>query len=58
VKALALDGRALMALSGRKGGPWLGELQAHLLERVMDDPGLNGPEKLQALAGAWLRERG
>jgi len=58
VKALALDGRALMARANRKGGPWLGELQGFLLEKVMDDPTLNLPEKLEALAGAWLRERG
>jgi len=57
VRALALDGKALMALSGRKGGPWLGELQAHLLEQVMDDPSLNGPEGLQALAETWLKGR-
>ncbi len=57
VKALALDGRALMALSGRKGGPWLGELQSHLLERVMDDPALNAPDALAALAKVWLGER-
>lgn len=57
VKSLVLDGKALMRLAGRKGGPWLGELQAHLLEHVMDDPALNRPEALEGLAAGWLRDR-
>jgi tRNA nucleotidyltransferase/poly(A) polymerase len=56
VKALALDGRALMALAGRKGGPWLGELQQVLLERVLDNPEENAGEPLAALARTWLAE--
>jgi tRNA nucleotidyltransferase/poly(A) polymerase len=56
VKALALDGRALMALAGRKGGPWLGALQAHLLDKVLDEPALNTPESLRGLAEVWLEE--
>lgn len=51
-KALALDGRALMKLMGRPGGPWLGELQAHLLEKLMEEPERNTPEGLEA----WVRE--
>ena len=54
VKALALDGRTLMTLASRQGGPWLKDLQAHLLEQVMDDPELNEPEALKALAQRWL----
>ena len=53
-KDLALDGRALMALAGRGGGPWLGDLQRHLMDLVLDDPSLNTPEALRARAGAWL----
>ncbi|WP_243301570.1 CCA tRNA nucleotidyltransferase [Geothrix oryzisoli] len=49
VRALALDGAALMALTGRPGGPWLGELQRDLLEAVIEDPGLNTPETLASL---------
>lgn len=49
-RALALDGRALMALVGRPGGPWLGELQKRLLEAVIEDPGLNTADSLGALA--------
>jgi putative nucleotidyltransferase with HDIG domain len=51
---LALDGRALMALAGRPGGPWLGRLQQHLVEAVLDDPDRNRPESLGELAQAWL----
>lgn len=50
VKALALDGAALMALTGRAGGPWLGKLQRDLLEAVIEDPSLNTPEALAELA--------
>nr|WP_320134044.1 HD domain-containing protein [uncultured Holophaga sp.] len=57
-KALALDGRALMKLLGRSGGPWLGELQTHLLERLMDSPEGNTPETLGQWALDWVdRER-
>lgn len=51
---LALDGHALMALAQRKGGPWLGELQAHLLEGVLENPHLNTPEAQKRQAEAWL----
>jgi tRNA nucleotidyltransferase/poly(A) polymerase len=50
VKALALDGAALMLLAGRGGGPWLGKLQRDLLEMVIEDPSLNTPEALAHLA--------
>lgn len=53
-KELALDGSALMALAGRSGGPWLGELQKRLLDEVVEDPGRNTPEALAGLARAWL----
>ncbi len=50
IRDLALNGAALMALAGRDGGPWLGELQRHLLEAVLEDPGLNTSEGLADLA--------
>jgi tRNA nucleotidyltransferase (CCA-adding enzyme) len=50
VKALALDGSALMKLAGRPGGPWLGELQRRLLEAVLDEPEINTAERLSDLA--------
>ena len=56
VKALALDGAALMALAGRGGGPWLGELQRDLLEAVLEDPSLNTPEALAGLARRRLEK--
>jgi tRNA nucleotidyltransferase (CCA-adding enzyme) len=54
VRDLALDGSALMRLAGRQGGPWLGALQRHLLEAVLDDPGLNTVEALAVLAQRQL----
>jgi tRNA nucleotidyltransferase (CCA-adding enzyme) len=50
VHDLALDGAALMQLTGRPGGPWLGELQRQLLEAVIEEPGRNTAEALGALA--------
>lgn len=50
VKALALDGAALMGLADRPGGPWLGALQRDLLEVVLEDPSLNTPEALAVQA--------
>lgn len=58
LKALAVDGRALMRLAGRGGGPWLGALQAHLLEQVLDEPERNRPEVLEDLARTWLAKDG
>jgi len=54
IQALALDGRELMALAGRKGGPWLGQLQQFLMEAVLEDPDRNQPGPLRELAGGWL----
>jgi len=55
-KALALDGRTLMALLGRSGGPWLGELQAHLLEKLMEEPERNTAEGLETWVREWAKE--
>ena len=54
VRDLALDGEALMQLIGRSGGPWLGELQRHLLELVLEDPSVNTPERLADLVKVHL----
>jgi tRNA nucleotidyltransferase (CCA-adding enzyme) len=54
VKELALDGNALMALAGRKGGPWLGELQKHLLDAVLEEPAVNTRPGLEPVVRAWL----
>jgi tRNA nucleotidyltransferase/poly(A) polymerase len=54
VPDLALDGRALMDLAGRPGGAWLGRLQHHLMEAVLDDPALNRADALGEVARVWL----
>ncbi len=51
---LALHGRALMDLAERPGGPWLGDLQKHLLEAVLEDPEANAEPALRAIAREWL----
>lgn len=55
VKDLALDGRALMALAGRPGGPWLGALQKQLLEVVIEDPAKNSVGILSRIASTELK---
>jgi tRNA nucleotidyltransferase/poly(A) polymerase len=54
-KDLALDGKDLMSLAGRKGGPWLGELQKSLVEAVLEEPGLNTGADLGRLATEWCQ---
>jgi putative nucleotidyltransferase with HDIG domain len=54
VKALAIDGKAIMRLAGRQSGPWIGALQRHLLEIVMDDPKLNTEDELERISKIWL----
>jgi tRNA nucleotidyltransferase (CCA-adding enzyme) len=56
VRDLALDGAALMRLTGRPGGPWLGQLQRALLEAVLEDPALNTPEALGRLVRRHAQE--
>jgi len=49
VKDLAIGGRELMEL-GLAPGPGMGRILRALLERVLDDPGVNTPETLAAAA--------
>ena len=56
VKDLALDGRALMTLAERPGGPWLGALQKHLLEVVLEDPAKNTAGVLSRIASMALKK--
>jgi tRNA nucleotidyltransferase (CCA-adding enzyme) len=49
VADLAIDGEALME-AGFAPGPALGMILRALLERVVDDPGMNTPERLMELA--------
>jgi tRNA nucleotidyltransferase (CCA-adding enzyme) len=52
VGELAVDGNAVMAALGIPPSRELGVLLAALLERVLDEPGLNTPDALMALARA------
>jgi tRNA nucleotidyltransferase (CCA-adding enzyme) len=58
VKDLAIDGRDLMQLLGVPPGKVIGVVLEALLERVLDDPGLNTRETLSALAPALAAQAG
>ncbi len=55
-RALVLDGRALLALAGKRAGAWVGELQKHLLDAVIEDPALNTTKDLEDLVQGWLKQ--
>lgn len=57
-QALALDGRAVMASLGAGPGPHVGEALRHLLDRVLDDPGQNTPDRLEEALRLWWAGRG
>jgi len=57
VGELALDGRAVMRLTGIPGGPAVGEALRHLLDRVVEDPSANRPERLESELRAWAAGR-
>jgi len=54
---LALDGRAAMRALGIGPGPEIGEALRHLLDRVLEDPGMNAPDALEAELRRWWAER-
>jgi tRNA nucleotidyltransferase/poly(A) polymerase len=54
IRDLVLGGSALMTQAGRKGGPWLGQLQLFLLEAALEEPAANTPAALAELARVWL----
>jgi len=54
---LSLDGRALMGLLGIPPGPLVGEALRALLDEALDDPGVDTPERLEALARGWWAGR-
>jgi tRNA nucleotidyltransferase (CCA-adding enzyme) len=56
-QALALDGRAVMTLLGAGPGPHVGEALRHLLDRVLEDPGANTPERLEDALRRWWELR-
>jgi tRNA nucleotidyltransferase (CCA-adding enzyme) len=49
IKDLAIDGKDVMRVLGVPPGRRIGEVLALLLERVLDDPGLNTREELERL---------
>lgn len=44
---LALDGRALMQISGREPGPWIGRVLDTLLDKVVSGEVINHPSRLE-----------
>jgi len=56
--ALALDGRALMALLGCPPGPHVGEGLRALLDLALDEPERNTAAGLAGPARAWWASRG
>jgi tRNA nucleotidyltransferase (CCA-adding enzyme) len=54
---LALDGRAVTAALGGTPGPHVGEALRHLLDRVLEDPGLNTASALEAELLQWWAGR-
>ena len=57
VEDLALDGRNLVAM-GLRPGPVFGTILEHLMDRVLEDPGLNRRELLEEGVVRWLEEGG
>ncbi len=57
VADLALDGRSVMEVLGVRGGPAVGEALRHLLERVLDEPGLNTRASLTSELKTWWAAR-
>jgi tRNA nucleotidyltransferase (CCA-adding enzyme) len=54
-KGLALDGSGIMAALGIGPSPKVGQATRFLLEKVLDEPALNHPEKLSELLQDWAR---
>jgi tRNA nucleotidyltransferase (CCA-adding enzyme) len=57
-KDLAIDGRDVMRILGVPPGRQVGVILEALLERVLDDPGLNDRPTLEAMVPAVAREPG
>ncbi len=52
-KALALNGSQIMSALGVGPSPLIGQASQYLLERVLDEPGLNTHEGLEGLLSTW-----
>ena len=57
IRDLALDGRAVAQALGTEPGPVVGEALRHLLDRVLEDPEQNEPERLRAALRDWSARR-
>jgi tRNA nucleotidyltransferase (CCA-adding enzyme) len=55
VKALAIDGNTIMHLANRPQGAWIGALQKHLMEAVLDSPELNTLHDLELMVREWAK---
>ncbi len=53
IRDLALDGRDVAEVLGAAPGPRVGEALRHLLDRVLQDPRENDPERLRAALREW-----
>ncbi|MBI5267340.1 MAG: HDIG domain-containing protein [candidate division Zixibacteria bacterium] len=53
---LAISGHDIMTLFGIEPGPMVGSILAHLLDKALDDPSINTPESLTALARQYFEE--
>jgi len=58
VRDLALDGRAVAEALGVEPGPRVGEALRHLLDRVLERPEENEPERLRAALRDWSARGG
>jgi tRNA nucleotidyltransferase (CCA-adding enzyme) len=58
IRDLALDGREVAAALATEPGPRVGEALRHLLERVLDRPEENEPERLRAALREWSAQGG
>lgn len=57
IRDLALDGRDVAEILGAAPGPRVGEALRHLLDRVLQDPRENDPERLRAALREWSAPR-
>ncbi|HET6437219.1 MAG TPA: tRNA cytidylyltransferase [Anaeromyxobacter sp.] len=57
IRDLALDGNAVAAVVGEPPGPRVGEALRYLLDRVLEHPEENAPERLGAALREWSAHR-
>jgi tRNA nucleotidyltransferase (CCA-adding enzyme) len=57
IRELAIDGREVAEVLGTAPGPRVGEALRHLLDRVLEDPRENEPERLRAALRGWSAQR-